>query len=331
MLFAKFRVFMAKRALLVGINQYAHVSSLSACVADATAMAEVLSRNADGSVNFDCRLLTAPGPEPITKVYLRQQWRDLFHDFRGDVLFYFSGHGTPTDVGGYLVTPDGVVDDPGLPMEDVVTMANRSSAETVLLILDCCFSGSIGNPAALQPGSIENRALVREGVTILAASRPTQVAVEVGEHGVFTNLVLGALRGGAADVRGHVSAASIYAYAEAALGAWDQRPLYKSHAARLNPVRTCAPRVSDELLRELPHYFGSPGAAFQLDMTYEETNSAAVPKHVVVFKKFKRFQIAGLLKPRVGDDLYWTAARSEFVELTDLGAFYLQLVRDRRL
>lgn len=322
---------MAKRALVVGIDQYDHVNSLTGCVADASAMAEVLGRNADGSVNFECRLLTAPGPATITKAYLRQQWRELFHDFRGDVLFYFSGHGTPTDVGGYLVTQDGVADDPGLPMEDVVTMANKSPAETVLLILDCCFSGSTGNPAALQSGSIENRALLREGVTILAASRPAQVAMEVGGHGVFTNLVLGALRGGAADVRGRVSAASLYAYAEAALGAWDQRPLYKSHAAHLNPVRLCEPRVSDELLRELPHFFAMPADAYQLDMTYEETNGAAIAEHVATFKKFKRLQVAGLLKPRVGDDLYWAAERSGHVELTDLGKFYLQLVQNGRL
>src|SRR4051812_42058618 len=130
---------MSKRALIVGINDYDHVSSLQGCVPDATAMAEVLSRNGDGNVNFECRLLTSPGPTPITKAFLRQQWRELFQDFKDDLLFYFSGHGTPTDVGGYLVTQDGVIDDPGLPMEDVVTMANNSSARTVLLILDCCF------------------------------------------------------------------------------------------------------------------------------------------------------------------------------------------------
>jgi len=323
---------MSKRALIVGINHYDHVSSLSGCVPDAIAMEEALSRNADGNLNFDCRLLTSPGPYPITKGLLRQQWRELFQDFRGDVLFYFSGHGTPTDVGGYLVTQDGTPDDPGLPMNDVVTMANDSQASTVLLILDCCFSGSVGNPPGLQGGSIENRALLREGVTILAASRPLQVSMEVGGHGVFTNLVLGGLRGGAADVRGHVSAASIYAYAEAALGAWDQRPLYKSHAAHLNPVRLCAPKVSDALLRELPKYFPRPDHEYQLDPTYEETNKAvANPAHVAIFKDFKRLQVAGLLRPTAGDDLYWTAERSDYVMLTDLGRFYLQLVNGKRI
>ncbi len=256
---------MTKRALVVGIDQYDRVGPLNGCVADATSMAALLDRNDDGSLNFDCRVLTSPGPVPITRAVLREQWDDLFRHFDGDVLFYFSGHGTPTSLGGYLVTQDGTPGDPGLAMNDIVTLANRSRARTVLLILDCCFSGSVGNPPNLQ-SDVENQAQLREGVTILAASRPTEPAMEVGGHGVFTKLVIGALRGGAADVRGRVSAASVYAYAEAALGAWDQRPLYKSHAARLDPIRTCEPKVSDAILRELPTYFRRPDYEFQLDM-----------------------------------------------------------------
>jgi hypothetical protein len=218
---------------------------------------------------------------------------------------------------------------PGLLMDEVVKLANDSTARTVLIILDCCFSGQAGNSAAL--GGIENRAILREGVTILAASRPAEAAVEVGGHGVFTNLVLGALRGGAADVRGRVSAASIYGYAEAALGAWDQRPLYKSHAERLEPVRRCTPRVPDALLRELIKLFPDPDQRFRLDMTYEETNGAALPEHVKVFKKLKQYQIGGLLQPTVGRDLYWTAERSESVVLTELGKFYHTLVTRGRI
>jgi len=322
---------MSKRALIIGIDQYDSVSSLSGCVADADAMADVLARNDDGTINFECRLLTSPGPTKITKGVLKQQWRELFQDFKDDVLFYFSGHGTPTDVGGYLVTQEGTLDEPGLAMSDLVTLGNNSSARTVLLILDCCFSGSAGNPPSLQSVGQEDRTLLREGMTILAASRSTQVSMEVGGNGLFTSLVVGALKGGASDVRGRVSAASVYAYAEAALGAWDQRPLYKSHAAHLNPVRTCEAKVSDALIRELPNYFPSPHHEFRLDMTFEETNKSAIAQNVVVFKKFKQLQIAGLLKPKVGSDLYWTAERSDYVILTTLGKFYFQLVSDGRI
>lgn len=316
---------MTKRALIVGIDEYDGGGSLSAAVADAKEMAEVLRRNGDKSLNFKCRLLTSPGPEPVTRANLRRNWRELFDDFRGDVLFYFSGHGAPTEVGGFLATQEATEDDPGLAMQELVDMANNSPAQTVLLILDCCFSGSAGNPAALRSDGLENKAILREGVTILTASRPTQLSYEIGGHGVFTNLILGALRGGAANVRGHISAASIYAYAEAALGAWDQRPLYKSHAGHLGPVRTVPPLVPDALLREIPGFFPNSDGTYKLDRTYEETNGGAKPENVAIFKKFKQLQIAGLLRPHSGTDLYWTADRSEYVVLTDLGQFYHQL------
>ncbi|MBV8752653.1 MAG: caspase family protein [Hyphomicrobiales bacterium] len=321
---------MAKRALIVGINHYDKYNSLSCCVPDAQAMMEVLKRNGDGSPNFDCRLMTSPGPEPVTRRALREKWSELFHAFPGDILFYFSGHGLPTDVGGYLVTQDGVPSDEGVKMQDLVDLANKSSAASVLLILDCCFSGAAGNAPSVQ-GAVENQAILREGVTILAAAGPQQLAIETAGHGVFTKLLLAAFRGGAADVRGRVSAASTYAYCEAALGAWDQRPLYKSHAARLEPVRLCEPTVPDSLLRELPKFFVTGDAGYQLHSTYEETSKDANPEHVKIFKKFKRFQIGGLVRPKERDDLYWAALKDEPVILTDLGRFYLQLAQAGRI
>ena len=148
----------------------------------------------------------------------------------------------------------------------------------------------------------------------------------------FTNLLIGALKGGAANVRGRVSAASIYAYAEAALGAWQQRPLYKSHAAHLEPVRTCIPTVQDDVLRSLPTSYPAEDFELKLDPTFEETNQAcAVPENVAIFKRLKRLQIGGLVKPKSGDDLYWSAERPGFVLLTELGKFYRQLSIDGRI
>jgi hypothetical protein len=321
---------MARRALLVGIDQYDHFSNLSGCVADATAMATVLERHEDGTKNFDCRVLTSPGPGTVTRVALRGQWENLFANFTGDVLFYFSGHGTPTQVGGCIVTQDGRTGDPGLSMNELLQLANQSKAEEIFLILDCCHSGFLGNPANLPGGGID-QAQLREGVTVLAASRPTGIAVEVGGHGVFTNLVLGALEGGAADIRGNVSAAAIYAYAEQALGAWDQRPLYKSHASKLSPVRRGAPLVSDVLLRELSALFPKPDSLYQMDPSYEYTVPEHTANHVTVFDKFKLLRNGGLLKTTEGDDLYWAALHSHTVELTPLGKHFWRLANDGRI
>jgi hypothetical protein len=57
---------MPKRALIVGIDQYDQIALLGGCVNDAAAIEEVIARNGDRSLNFDCRLLTSPGPEAIS-------------------------------------------------------------------------------------------------------------------------------------------------------------------------------------------------------------------------------------------------------------------------
>jgi hypothetical protein len=321
---------MSRRALLVGIDRYEKVFSLAGCVADATRMAERLHCNEDGSRNFDCRLLTSDGPDCITRTRLRREWQQLFHNFTGDLLFYFSGHGASTDIGAYLVVQDGTLDDPGISMNDLLLLANRSRAREVTLIIDCCFSGNIGDPAFLQIGSLVNQAQLREGVTILAASGANEYSKELNGHGVFTSLALDALEGGAADTRGEVSAASLYAYVERALGAWDQRPIYKSYAGILSPLRRCRPHVPDDILREISTLFVKPDSKYRMNESYEITSERKDKKNVEIFKKFKLYRDAHLLRTLGGEDLYYTAKRSKCVVLTPLGRFYWHLSKQDR-
>lgn len=323
---------MPKRALFVGINEYDNISPLGGCVLDARSMEGLLARNADGSPNYSCRLLTSEN-DNVSRTRLREVWEELFDNFTEDILFYFSGHGAITQNGGYLVTQDATDRDLGLPMDDLLGLANQSKAREVLLILDCCFSGALGNPQHLQVSSVfSNQSQLREGVTILSASRPSQVAIEKTEgHGLFTWLVLNALRGGAADVRGIVSAASIYAYVEQVLGPWEQRPLYKSHADHLSPVRKCEPVVPDELLRQLPKFFDKATSRYQLDPSYEASSPSAIPEHVSIYQTFAQYRDARLLRTVSRGHLYYTVLESGTVELTQLGQLYWLLAKEERI
>jgi hypothetical protein len=150
-------------------------------------------------------------------------------------------------------------------------------------------------------------------------------------HGIFTGLLLAALAGGAADVRGQVSAAAIYAYIEQALGAWDQRPLYKSYASALAPVRLCAPRVSDAALRALPRYFATEDARYRLDRSFEFSLPEAQTDQVAIFKEFKRYRDGGLLRTIEDEDLYFAALHATHVALTPLGRFYWRLANQGRI
>ncbi len=121
---------MAKRALIIGIDKYNHpgINDLSGAVKDARAMEAVLATNEDGSPNYDCRTYTSPGAWPVTRGFLRGKWDGLFSNFDEEILFYFAGHGTPTDIGGFLVTQDAGPDDPGLSMQELVDRANKSNS-----------------------------------------------------------------------------------------------------------------------------------------------------------------------------------------------------------
>src|SRR5262249_29943519 len=163
---------------------------------------------------------------------------------------------------------------------------------------------------------------LREGVTILAASSPHETAAEVGGQGMFTSMVLHALHGGASDVLGKVSTAAIYAHVDQALGAWDQRPMYKSHASRLMPVRHCEPAVAPSIIRLLPKIFPDPMQTIKLDPSYEYTSPAADPEHIAVFNNLKIYRNARLIRTTDQDDLYFAAMQSGGVRLTGLGRFY---------
>jgi hypothetical protein len=315
-----------RRALLIGINDYAEQQPLLSCVADVEALAPLLERNEDGSVNFKCERLTSAGPALVTRALLRQKLSEHLDSFDGDVLIYFSGHGAATTLGGHLVTYESSQYEPGLPMAELVHRTRQSKAKNVFIILDCCYAGAAGDDHEVV-GNLENEAMLREGVTILAASRPRQKAIEAGRHGAFTRLVLSALSGGAADVRGQVSAAAIYAYAEAVLGALEQRPLYKSHAASLEPVRHCLPAVPDAVLRQLPDLFLESNSLYKMGPAYERTHPAAIPEHVATFQMFKQLQVARLLRCVAGRDMYDTAMASDEVLLTPLGQFYWELAK----
>jgi len=145
-----------KRALLVGIDDYPTVSSLVGCVADATALNELLAHHADGTPNWRAELITSDsGPDVITRDSLRRALTELFAAARdADLLFFFAGHGAKTPWGADLVTQDAAPHSLGVSMNDLVTLANDSPARSVTILLDCCFSGDTGNTAGLQVAGV---------------------------------------------------------------------------------------------------------------------------------------------------------------------------------
>jgi len=317
----------ARRALIVGINTYDGGNDLHACVADAEAMVEVLSRHKDSERNFDCVsfLDRTDDGSPITRPKLRAALNELFN-FDGDVLLYFSGHGFLSKTGGLLCTSDATKDDWGIPMQEVVDLAMLSPARQVLLILDCCHSGDIASAAMNKDAGKSPLATLRENMTVIGASRATEGAIEAGGHGLFTGALLDALEGGAADHMGFVTAPALYAYVSRRFTAWDQRPVYKTNATDVLTVRECEPLIERMKLRQLTSYFPKADHKYRLDPEYEPEDEFGNVKEpvnkekVAIAQLFKAYRDAGLLRPSDPQlQLYWVARRSETVQLTPRG------------
>lgn len=314
-----------KKALVVGIDDYPS-APLNGCVTDATSMATILGTNGDGSPNFATQLLVSPGTD-ISKAVLRTAVEKLFDGDNDTALFYFSGHGHIDSTGGYLATKDGQKHDEGLSMDIILTLANDSKAKNKIIILDCCYSGAAGSPK-VTGGNI---AQLSEGLSVLTASRESENALEVNGQGVFTSLVLDALKGGAADLRGNITPGSLYAYVDEALGAWDQRPIFKTNVTSFARIRQVNPKVPLETLRKIIEYFPNPASEHKLNPSYEFTDDAAVDANVAIFKDLQAFEGAALVVPVGEEHMYFAAMNSKSCRLTAMGAQYWRLVNENKL
>lgn len=314
-----------KRALIVGIDDY-KFSPLSGCVNDAERMCRVLSKNQDGSPNFQCRKLVAP-TAAINRQLLYSQIEELFSNEADVALFYFSGHGTINNLGGYLVTQDAERYSEGVSMVNILEIANKAKVREAVIILDCCHSGALGTVPEIQ----NERAVLREGLSVLTASRAEQQAIEYNGGGLFTSKIVHALEGGASDVIGKVTIASLYSYVDQILGAWEQRPLFKSHVSKLIPLRMCNPEVELQVIRLLPTYFPSPDYEYKLDSSYEPDADPRNPVNEKIFGHLQKFRAARLLVPVGEEHMYYAAIRSKSCKLTPLGQFYWHLANEGKL
>ncbi len=316
-----------RRALVVGIDAYSG-APLAGCVNDANAIAELLRANENGSPNFAVRSMTQP-PHVVTRVSLRQALDRLFSssDEADVALLYFSGHGTENNLGGFIVTSDARAYDEGVSLVDILSMANRSKARECVIILDSCHSGHLGTIPALD----NERAHLREGVSILTAARAAQAAVEVNGRGVFSELVCGALEGGAADVLGNTTVAGVYAYVDQALGPWDQRPLFRASLSKLISLRDNRPAVPLEILRRLPEWFPTADHIFPLDPSYEPDAEPGNPEHEKIFGYLQRSRAAKLLDPVGEEHMYFAAMNKTGCQLTPLGKHYWRLAQGGRI
>ena len=323
-----------RRALIVGIDHYTHIKGLGGCVKDALAVKEVLERHGDSKTNFvQPKMMLSDGPSSaITKAKLKEAARELFLHPADIALIYFAGHGYVEDTGGYLCASDSESGDDGLALSDLVQFANTSPATNRIIILDSCHSGVAGSR-----GGHKRTAELEEGMTILTASTAMQTAMETYYGGgVFTTLLVDALKGGAANLVGAVTPGSIYAHIDQSLGPNSQRPVFKTNVQSFISLRTVEPPIAYSELMELPTHFPSDDYLYPLDPAFEPERNAEQkadasipapdPAKNRVFKVLQNYVKVNLVVPVEAPHMWHAAMQSKSCKLTVLGKHYRKLV-----
>lgn len=321
-----------RQALAVGIDNY-DFAPLSGCVADAEAFVKIMQfhDNYEKEKNFT---VTVEKNVPTQK-HLRKMIRELFSLEYETVLFYFSGHGIFTENGGFILTPDYASDYEGVSMDEILELANKSKSLDKVILLDCCNSGAFGS----SQKSDSTIATIKRGVTILTASNEREKAFQVNGRGVFTNLLLESLEGGAADLFGYITPGGMYSYIDQALGSWGrQRPIFKTNVSRFTILRKIKPQVPTVVIRNLTTYFKTASEEVWLDPSYEYTNIEpggikpyATPENIAIFKGLQKLQSIGLVTPVDEEFMYYVAMKSKACKLTALGQHYWRLVQSEKI
>ena len=323
-----------KIALIVGVNHYSSGGVLYGCVNDAYSVKSMLERNFDGSINFDCKLMTASSDsDAIERCELKDAIEKLFTTKAEIALFYFAGHGHIEATGGYLLASDAKRGDDGVALNEILALANSSPATNKIIILDSCHSGIAGNPPTIQ-----DKALIAEGITILTASTSDQYASEINGSGVFTSLLVDALSGSAANILGDITPGSIYAHIDQSLGGWEQRPIFKTNVRNFVSLREASPSISIEDLRKIKEFFPVAGYEFNLDPTFEpelkgrdEGMPLPLEEHTEIFSILQKYNRLNLLKPVDAPHMWNAAMESKSCKLTALGEHYRKLAENNRI
>jgi hypothetical protein len=215
---------MSRFAVLIGNSRFpidSGLQDLRCPENDVDGMARILSDKDYGYFDQTTNLknrTTADVKREMAKVFGRANSDDL-------VLVYYSGHGKQDMEGQlYLATSDTFASSSidlmstALPVADLRNFIRHSRTNKVILILDCCYSGAIGN--TVLRGADPNVVLANmdegRGTYILTGSTSLQTAQEKEEdkYGLLTKHIIAGIETGSADKDsdGLISMDDLYCY-----------------------------------------------------------------------------------------------------------------------
>lgn len=162
--------------------------------------------------------------------------------------------------------------------------------------------------------------------------------MEVGGSGVFTDLLVDSLSGSAANILGEITPGSIYAHIDQSLGAWDQRPIFKTNVKEFVSLRKVSPSISLHELRKIIEFFPKKDYEYQLDPSYEPElkgrDEGMIPpceSNCETFSILQKYNRLNLLVPVDCNHMWNAAMESKSCKLTRLGVHYWKLIKNDRI
>ena len=195
--------------MTVAVNNYRDSGlKLNYCVNDADSLEKALLVQ-NGSL-YNRVVVESLRDKDVTKQNLVKKFNDLSSKVSPDDVFVFfiSGHGTTYNDGDYYFIPydylgtraDSLVTD-AVSKNDLLKNLSLVKAKKSLVLLDTCSSGAFASDKG-QRGMTEKTAIDRlanaTGQAVIAACSDNQFAMEgYNGHGLFTYVLLDAMKGGA--------------------------------------------------------------------------------------------------------------------------------------
>ncbi len=196
--------------IAIGIDKYKNPRlDLNYAKADAKAFSKIINKY--GQKLFKKIEIHELYDKQATKINILAKLDELAKTVKPEdvFFFYYAGHGSMVENKFFFIPTESIslyqIDKllkESIYSGDIQEKFKKIQAQKQLVVLDACQSG--GSAVLLaQRGAMEEKALAQlsrsSGVHVLAAAESEQFAAEVGSlgHGLFTYVILEALRGGA--------------------------------------------------------------------------------------------------------------------------------------
>lgn len=186
---------------------------------DVDGFSDILCARCNFEAENILKLKNEPSHSVLTKV------NRLFTQSSKDdlIILYYSGHGKLNSAGKLHLTTSNteveILESTSIPAEVLRTYADISPARKVVFILDCCFSGAVGEAFVNNKSSIDDQLNLLSqgrGIYIISSSTSIQVSQEKksDKYSIFTKYLIQGIGEGSADINGDglVSIDELYSY-----------------------------------------------------------------------------------------------------------------------